>query len=78
MSGSLAFSQIGAGQVFTCAVTTTDHAAYCWGYQNWGQLGNGVAAATAVTFPVAVSGSHLFSSVGVGDSFSLAVVYQAS
>lgn len=36
--GGLHFAQIAAGDNFTCAITT-GHATYCWGLDNYGQLG---------------------------------------
>lgn len=46
--------QISAGLAHTCAVTS-DEQAYCWGYNPFGQLGNGSTNASSV--PVAVSRS---------------------
>jgi alpha-tubulin suppressor-like RCC1 family protein len=46
-------TQIEAGQNFTCAQASTG-AAYCWGSDSNGQLGNGTTT-TAQTTPVAVS-----------------------
>lgn len=73
VSGSLTFSTVAAngsypaasqyvaGQV--CALTPGG-AAYCWGSNQFGQLGNGSTSAT--TTPSAVSGGLTFSSVSVG------------
>lgn len=60
------FSSVSAGHAFTCA-TATDGAAYCWGTNGQGQLGNGtssaanwpqrVAAPEGVTFDAVVAGA---------------------
>ena len=47
---SLTFAQVSAGSEHSCGVTTTN-AAYCWGYNGWGQLGDGTAV-EAPTDPV--------------------------
>ena len=69
VSGGLEFSQIAAGGFaksganptadFTCAVSKAGPASppgqvYCWGYNGYGQLGDGTAASSNV--PVAVTG----------------------
>ncbi len=38
--GGLTFQSISAGSWYTCGLTTTG-AAYCWGYNYHGQLGDG-------------------------------------
>lgn len=40
MSGTHAFTALSGSFGHTCAVTTSD-APYCWGYHNYGQIGNG-------------------------------------
>jgi alpha-tubulin suppressor-like RCC1 family protein len=55
----------------TCGVTTSD-AAYCWGYNNTGQLGTGSSTLPATT-PVAVGGGLTFRSVSAGAGFSCGV-----
>jgi alpha-tubulin suppressor-like RCC1 family protein len=62
-SEPLEFAVVGAGEIHSCGVTTAG-AAYCWGY-NWrGQLGDGTNTDSNV--PVAVSGGHNFTSVSAG------------
>jgi alpha-tubulin suppressor-like RCC1 family protein len=60
---TLAFSDLSAGYDHTCALTT-DGSAYCWGGNNYGQLGTG--STTRTPYPTAVSGGLTFASVGAG------------
>jgi hypothetical protein len=53
----LTFAAVTAGHTHTCGVTTAGKA-YCWGYGELGQLGNGDTTSSAV--PVAVASSLLF------------------
>lgn len=68
--GGLTFSDITAGQNFTCAITTTG-AAYCWGDNTHGQLGDGTTADKSV--PTAVIGGLTFSTISVGYSHTCAL-----
>jgi alpha-tubulin suppressor-like RCC1 family protein len=61
--GGLTFATVSAGGNHTCGVTT-EGAAYCWGYNNEGQLGNGTSGRR--TSPVAVAGGLTFATVGAG------------
>jgi alpha-tubulin suppressor-like RCC1 family protein len=69
----LAFGQVSGGEYHTCGVTT-DNQAYCWGYNQWGQLGDGtdtgpelctgaVGPFPCSTRPVLVAGGHRFRQV---------------
>ena len=67
VSGGLSFTAVSSGYHHTCGVTSAG-AAYCWGYNPNGELGNGTLADTAS--PVAVSGGITFATVSVGDQFT--------
>ena len=59
------------GRGHACSVTA-DGAAYCWGDNALGQLGNGTTQASLV--PVPVTGNHVFESIAVGAQLSCGVV----
>ena len=63
VSGGLTFQSVTAGNVHNCGVTTTG-AAYCWGSNFAGQLGDGTT--TDRNVPVAVVGGLTFQSVSPG------------
>ena len=66
--GGLAWLAFSGGFNHNCGLTT-DGAAYCWGYNSNGQLGNnsGVGSSLAYTpAPVAVSGGLTFKAVSAG------------
>src|SRR5207249_1282203 len=60
---SVAPVSVSAGQYQTCGVTLGS-AAYCWGFNGFGQLGNGTTTNSDV--PVAVSGGLTFAAVSAG------------
>ncbi|HZT30283.1 MAG TPA: trypsin-like peptidase domain-containing protein [Bryobacteraceae bacterium] len=64
---SLRFQSITAGTYHTCAVTAGG-AGYCWGSNEYGQLGNGSKDDSIV--PVPVSGGLTFRSLGVSKAFT--------
>ena len=68
-AGALAFREIHGGSTHTCGVTTTNQA-YCWGSNDFGQLGTGGFGADATTRPVAAAGSLRFLAVRVGAGFT--------
>jgi len=74
MSGK-SVASISEGNQFTCAVTT-DGAAYCWGFNNFYQLGNGSTTDSSV--PVAVNraamGNRSISSISASNGFTCALV----
>jgi alpha-tubulin suppressor-like RCC1 family protein len=68
VSGSHVFSVIRAGYDNTCAIDTNG-AAYCWGLDDVGQIGDGSGGVTGtetVNAPTAVAGGLSFSQVDVG------------
>ena len=77
-SGALAgktVTNITASQYHTCAVTS-DGTAACWGYNNYGQLGNGTTTTsntTQTTTPVAVTMSNGFAFLASGESSMVGV-----
>jgi alpha-tubulin suppressor-like RCC1 family protein len=72
IESNLQFQSVGIHGVggHACAVTT-DGAAYCWGENESGQLGNGTQSWSAV--PVAVTGGLRFRMVSAGRRFSCGV-----
>jgi alpha-tubulin suppressor-like RCC1 family protein len=68
--GGLSFTAVFAGGFHTCGLTTTK-LAYCWGYNAFGQLGDGTV--TRRTTPVAVTGGRHFSGLSAGFSHTCAV-----
>lgn len=57
VGGSLRFSMISAGNLYSCGVSTTG-AGYCWGYNEGNALGDGTTKPAAE--PRAVAGGHRF------------------
>jgi alpha-tubulin suppressor-like RCC1 family protein len=51
VSGGLAFAALSVGTTHVCGITTSS-AAYCWGNNNYGQLGDGSTLASATPAPV--------------------------
>jgi alpha-tubulin suppressor-like RCC1 family protein len=70
VDGNLSFSAISAGANHTCGVTTTG-AAYCWGQNTYGALGDGSLTNRAA--PAAVGGGHVFRGVAAGADYSCGV-----
>lgn len=83
VSGGLSFSSVTAGGFHTCAITTAG-AAYCWGYNNFGQLGLGFLgpencgplASSPIpcrTQPAAVFGGLTFATLSAGSFMSCGI-----
>ena len=66
----LSFRQVSAGYSHTCGLTP-DNRAYCWGYNFFGQLGDGTA--TDRLTPIPVAGGHRFLQVSAGTSHTCGV-----
>jgi alpha-tubulin suppressor-like RCC1 family protein len=77
--GGLTFETVTTAAAFgwpghqTCGVTAS-HAAYCWGANDNGQLGNGVPGGADT--PVPVAGGLRIQSVGVGANFACGLTEQ--
>ena len=65
------FVSITAGDRHTCALTAAGKA-FCWGDNEWGQLGIG-SALPLVVFPLPVSGGHSFTSLDAGSRHTCGV-----
>ena len=63
LQGGLSFTQLTTGYINSCALTAAG-AAYCWGYNNNGEVGDGTN--TQRTVPTAVAGGRTFSSIYAG------------
>jgi hypothetical protein len=62
-TGGRAFVRLAVGDYHTCGITAAG-AAWCWGENTYGQLGDGTT--TNRTSPVAVEGGHVFSQITAG------------
>ncbi len=69
-TGSLSFRTIDAGSYHSCAISRTE-LAYCWGFNQDGELGNGTTSLGMT--PAAVSGGHNFRQVSGGKYHSCGV-----
>jgi alpha-tubulin suppressor-like RCC1 family protein len=74
VAGGLTFARIYAGTYHTCGLTAAG-AAWCWGRDDYGQLGDGVQLPfnTGNATPVAVTGGHAFRSLSVGELYTCGV-----
>ena len=67
VSGGLTFAVVLAGGEQDSCGLTTSGAAYCWGGNGWGQLGDGNTS-TLSTTPVPVTGGLTFTTISAGDA----------
>jgi alpha-tubulin suppressor-like RCC1 family protein len=70
--GGLQFVQVSLSGAHTCGVTT-DRRLYCWGFNFFGQLGDGSSLHQHA--PVVVAGGRQFRSVEVGQIHTCALSY---
>jgi alpha-tubulin suppressor-like RCC1 family protein len=59
VSGGLQFEWVSTGASSTCGIVAGG-AAYCWGENGYGQLGNGSSTLVIASTPQAVSGDHTY------------------
>jgi alpha-tubulin suppressor-like RCC1 family protein len=74
IAGDLTFSQISVGGLHACGLTLRGEV-YCWGYNRWGQLGDGTT--TTRFTPVAVATERSFSSISSGYAHTCGVAGEA-
>ena len=71
LGGDLRFRMVSGGQDHFCGVTTTDQA-YCWGWNRFGQLGDGGDNGVRPQ-PVPVASKHAFRQIDAGFQHTCAV-----
>jgi alpha-tubulin suppressor-like RCC1 family protein len=64
VTGGRSYRLVTAGGHHTCGVVPVTNAAYCWGWNGWGQLGDN--STTDRSVPVAVAGGRTFGGVSAG------------
>lgn len=74
VAGGLAVRQVAAGERHSCALTAAG-AAYCWGDNSTGALGNGTTTSSSV--PVPVAGGHSFATISTSGSHTCGVTTTA-
>ncbi len=67
VTGGLSFDSLDTGEAHTCG-RTTDGAAYCWGMNRYGQLGNGQTSDSPR--PALVVGGHVFRALALAATSS--------
>jgi alpha-tubulin suppressor-like RCC1 family protein len=70
VAGGLAFTSLSSGSEHTCGITP-EQAVYCWGANEYGQLGDG--SLQMRTTPVPVAGGLRFSSIELGHNTSCGI-----
>jgi alpha-tubulin suppressor-like RCC1 family protein/uncharacterized protein YjdB len=66
VAGNLTFRSVTAGSDHSCGITT-DNRAFCWGNNDWRQLGSGTAPTST---PVVVPGNLSFAKITAGQSYT--------
>jgi alpha-tubulin suppressor-like RCC1 family protein len=74
--GGFKFTTLAAGASHECGVTTTTLAAFCWGLNQNGQLGDGTAANRLT--PTAVSGGLRWKAIGAGAAWTCGLIEDGS
>ena len=75
VTGGHNFIQVTAGGRHTCGLEASG-AVWCWGANDFGQLGNGDTTGTASADPVQVASGLIFSEIAAGDDFTCATHYE--
>ena len=70
--GGLNFSSITVGYSHVCGITV-NRSVYCWGYSNYGQIGNGTI--TQANFPTFIPGLENTTSISTGSYFTCEINY---
>ena len=71
VAGGLKFLSVSPGHQHVCGVTT-DNRVFCWGYNRYGQVGDGSSGWLKFK-PVRVAGTQLYRAVDAGRDFTCAV-----
>ena len=72
MPAGVSFQSIAAGNIHTCALTTTGQA-YCWGYGGSGQLGNNSTAVSRIPVAVQMPAGVSFQFIAAGYAHTCAL-----
>ncbi|KAL4449488.1 hypothetical protein ABPG77_007132 [Micractinium sp. CCAP 211/92] len=76
VAGKLVFRSISAGWRHTCGLAGQDSKAFCFGWNEYGQIGTGSLSNSTV--PVPVLGTRSFKSLSAGDSHTCGLLYDTS
>ena len=72
MTGGHTFTTITGGVYISCALDTAAKA-WCWGDNQWGQLGDDDTTGTGKFSPAAVAGEHTFTTIAGGNNHACAL-----
>ena len=75
VTGNHNFAVLAAGGRHTCGIDGSG-TVWCWGANDFGQLGNGDTTGTPSADPVQVSSGLIFSGLAAGDDFTCATHYE--